>query len=330
MVEVSSQSSIGASPNERCQEDSKRDPILTFEILGNRLEYDSSMVEYTEMRKSYYADAMQYLFNEQKKTLEIRNDEENPDSTIDLFSSFGQDTVRYAFNLAHQFLIKSGVYNVSQKQLIDYAANDATMFYDEYRKLEEKYLEIVASEEELKEYRRMVNSSPGPWRGGGFGVSGAMKGAMTAGALNIGSNMIRSISGAISDSFERSALRKKKIQLLRCKNWIGHFTMSICYDINTIFFKTYELLSQNTDITMPQINREQAITYFQNSKGIGDANLAVKMCTMSIQEDPFYPLPYGLLLKYPNVLLLNDLARVVDYFSVYHEKWYLLGIFLGI
>ena len=88
----------------------------------------------------------------------------------------------------------------------------------------EQYAEITNEKAELAKYRQMQKASRSRWRGGGFGVKGAMKGAMMAGVLNAGTDFMRSfgdnaqknsddtyIAGQISKLKESRSVQRKMI-----------------------------------------------------------------------------------------------------------------------
>lgn len=57
-------------------------------------------------------------------------------------------------------------------------------WFEEYEKIQNTYVDIVADEETKQRYRRERKDNRGRFVGGGFGLSGAIKGAATAGVLN--------------------------------------------------------------------------------------------------------------------------------------------------
>ena len=57
----------------------------------------------------------------------------------------------------------------------------------------EAYYKIVQQQQQLDEYRRQRRENRSRWVGGGFGVGGAIKGAMQAGAMNMASGAAHGI-----------------------------------------------------------------------------------------------------------------------------------------
>ena len=136
---------------------------IEFIIHGNQITFGDSIINYVEQRKCFYADTEEYLLSTVEKTQAMYAAETDPDKKFELFADMGQKVIAYAIDKAHEFIIEQGVYTISKQQLTSYAGNSARAFYNEYQKLEEDYLRLVANEEQIREYRDMVNSSPGPW-----------------------------------------------------------------------------------------------------------------------------------------------------------------------
>lgn len=54
-----------------------------------------------------------------------------------------------------------------------------------FNKVYDRYAEVVMNEEELDRYRVARREGRARWQGGGFGLAGALSGAVTASALNL-------------------------------------------------------------------------------------------------------------------------------------------------
>ena len=80
----------------------------------------------------------------------------------------------------------------------------------------QEIFERIDSDVDIEEaYRRMRKSSRGRWVGGGFGMSGAIKGAATAGVMNLGMGAIHSAVnglGNVKTNFKASGSKQKIIR----------------------------------------------------------------------------------------------------------------------
>ena len=99
-----------------------------------------------------------------------------------------------------------------------YAGDNGWFVWDEkYSAIEDKYLAIRLNQQQLDEYRRRRRENRSRWIGGGFGLGGAIKGAMKAGAMNMLSgaahglfNTGAKIFSAISEANQKSTLYRSK------------------------------------------------------------------------------------------------------------------------
>lgn len=68
--------------------------------------------------------------------------------------------------------------------------------------------------EQIEEGKSIREAQKSPWRGGGFGFKGAIKGAAEASVLNFGSNILGGISNAFLNYSEQKELEKLKANIL--------------------------------------------------------------------------------------------------------------------
>lgn len=83
--------------------------------------------------------------------------------------------------------------------------------------------------ERLRSFRTIERASRGKWQGGGFGLRGALKGAIHAGILNAGTSLIRNIGDSITDSKDREEYRKLDRKL--------YFSIQPIIDIHILLIK---------------------------------------------------------------------------------------------
>ena len=99
--------------------------------------------------------------------------------------------------------------------------------------------------EQLKSYRAKNRSQGIQWQGGGFGLSGAIGGAVMAGALNLATDAVRGIGHAVVDSADRARLRKVQLDLYKArdhKSFLGKRLYTFCMDL---FDTAVHLLEEN-------------------------------------------------------------------------------------
>lgn len=82
--------------------------------------------------------------------------------------------------------------------------------FKNYNKITEVYEQIQNAAQYLEEQRRFERSGRSRWQGGGFGISGAIKGAVMAGAMNMATNAVRGIGDSAANAKDRYLIEQKK------------------------------------------------------------------------------------------------------------------------
>lgn len=180
-------------------------------LAGHTLYFDSKLIAYNDLRKRFI-----------KKAIEIEAEytdwyKELPPTYEQLFSSAVPE-IYYQSIKANKFgvsvLMEYGIDDIDENTLSDLVSERKSLseLLDPLRRLVE---EIEDCAEEMEEKRRYEKNSRSQWVGGGFGISGAIKGAFAAGVLNFGTNALRNIGDAISTSCDNSEITKMREDLAK-------------------------------------------------------------------------------------------------------------------
>lgn len=98
------------------------------------------------------------------------------------------------------FCNELGIYSIDKKTMISKYLDTS---FDEFSKVLDdmivEYYEIESKQEDAAEYRRQRKENRGRMVGGGFGMSGAIKGAVEAGAFNAATGAMHSVGNAIGN-----------------------------------------------------------------------------------------------------------------------------------
>ncbi len=117
--------------------------------------------------------------------------------------------IENAVDHAIQILLEESIFDydrdsfVQQFKIGDSYISDIAVVVNKYDEIDEYW-------NSLKQTRSIQRSSRSRWEGGGFGLSGALKGAMTAGILNAGTGVFRGIGDAITNSRDAAKMNGMK------------------------------------------------------------------------------------------------------------------------
>ena len=310
-----------------------KDAPIEFQIRGHILRFDPSYREYTSKRSAFFAEVLMYLNNAIATTQQKLNAATNCDEAIMEITNFGDNAINQCIEQGYKFLLSNNVYDVSKDQLIVECRNaiadgDYAKAYGEF---EEGCLAIVATEEQMQKYRQLKKENRGYWQGGGFGVKGAIKGAITAGAMNAVGDVFHGIGDFIATGFDESKINKKKQELLKKKNWLGQSYEGVVSDINTIFECVYRVYTRDKHINMPPVNSAKKLVYFKNAMAVKeDEEEFLKLMLMTLQEYPYARVDYLTLLKFFKGLDSEVLQMMEFFLPAPFLNWFATIIHIGV
>lgn len=102
-------------------------------------------------------------------------------------------------------LIHHGVIDIDVQTFAERYQSFAEPCAEAFNDVYDRYAEVVMDEEELNEYRKARREGRARWQGGGFGLAGALSGAVTAGALNLVMGAGHMVFNAIGRTFSSIA-----------------------------------------------------------------------------------------------------------------------------
>ncbi len=178
-----------------------------YENLG--IEFPDLIIPYNDVIKRYkdLGNKKKKEFMDRIKEIQNANDFNNlvPLIADELLMQIVEDTIAE--------MVQNGIYTCTadlfKEKYYDYY--DFTPYFEEWRNM---FDDIDREDQEYYRALQRKQQSRGYWEGGGFGLSGAIKGHLTASALNLGSDMIHGIGDGITAARHHNKIEKKKQKLL--------------------------------------------------------------------------------------------------------------------
>ena len=274
--------------------------------IGNRtLVYNADMLAINKLHNVFAANSWQYrreyldYYDANVKTFEdIYN------KAIPLFVQIIGESLNFGF----QILMEFGIDYIDREKFKD----DIISLEDPLSALEplDKAAEDIQEyAEALGDYRDVQRSSRSHWQGGGFGVKGAIKGAITAGALNLTTGGFRSIGDSITNANDRQRIRKLKDAVLNDPETKRSLVYSVYTESHQVFFHVLSILFEegivpyvdmDLDKALARINNYRA-AYKAGQSGVEQLKDAVldyfQICPFYVQSAAFYALLYEIGIK---------------------------------
>lgn len=234
----------------------------------------------------------------------------------DAVASFLQENI---IDVTIELLYRMGD-SLSIEQFFRKYANKYSMQYESYyTSIVEKYAEIRQEEAQLAEYRREIKNSRGRWVGGGFGLKGAVKGAITAGMLNCGADFLHSFGDAADERRDSQEIQKKLRELYKNpqtkQQLVGGMRSCI---LNIIEAMQDEMVEIGVLSEKVEINYGKAVTLYNNTlKWESDEETLYKNMAQCIAYYPaeaaFYQKLEPAIMKYEE----NDFSSFIDFWDLH-------------
>lgn len=107
-------------------------------------------------------------------------------------------------------------------------------FQREINSLYNQYDGVQQEKQEITYKREVQKASRGRWQGGGFGIKGAIKGAVNAAVLNAGSDILHSVGDSIAQSGDKRYINNKLNVIYSSKENQKYFAGSVYVCFNYI------------------------------------------------------------------------------------------------
>ncbi|MGM9553968.1 MAG: hypothetical protein ACI3V2_06640 [Faecousia sp.] len=290
---------------------------MDLEILDYTLHITKMRDAYNTIRKTYQAAADQA----EKQFRQIYQEENQ--SLEDVVKNAQAQFVRCiapVLDMSIDQLISLHVQTIDRKRFLDQYGSYIDEFSEPFEEIQDKYMEIVCTEEELDEYRRQRRLNRGRVVGGGFGLSGAVQGMATAGALNLAAgaahavfNGIAKIGSSIKASNKMRRIFKddETLDTLACGVWrsafLCHRALIHCVDAH---------MHMGLDASVSEDAQEEAAAILENAyHRIKDEEEQQEAFIKSLNRNPYAPKWYRYALE---VFFDEDgsIEAAADYFGM--------------
>ena len=184
----------------------------TFELCNKTISFSDDIIEIIDIRRDFYELSLQAEREFKEKYRQFGSLKNAFKNTRQLGYNFISQAVDNAITIAtsyHIYSINRDTFVSYDKHNINFIqdwSNTMSNFENLYLALEEECL----SEVERREFRKEAR---GRIVGGGFGISGAAQGVLTAGAVNAATGIAHSLFNSIGNTISRNNMRNEAEKL---------------------------------------------------------------------------------------------------------------------
>ncbi|MCR5836177.1 MAG: hypothetical protein K6G88_06715, partial [Lachnospiraceae bacterium] len=292
-----------------------------------KFQFKSITFELSEPEQNYALESQKNSKFQQEAVIQFGKCYDNYASMDEAMKKISEDLANIILATSEKYIsewVKKGYYDIDSNIFMsNYASKyitDSLYIEDAYYEVEEKYTDIVMTQEQKEEYRRLRKESRGRWVGGGFGFDGAIRGATTAGAMNLVTGMghslvnaVGNIAGSISASIKKDKLYHESKEI-----FIDALKKDIVYlKFANMAFSSEKLGTKYSFPSEEKCERANAIINNISKNSIKEPELT-PLIKQLFSLNPYNEALYELLLS-----LYGDsdkyLASIADYFGKHTE-----------
>lgn len=252
-----------------------------YTLFGKTVSFSPAAERYFRIRTAAFVarDAVAERFQEwYAKKRDIK-------SVLDEYEEFSQKLIEETLgDYLFKELTSCEIYDISKTAFI--ASCTGTSGRAEALEIvEESYCSILSKQEGEEAYRRARKASRGRWQGGGFGLSGAIKGAVQAGAMNAASGLGHSLANAVGNTGSAISAMASKNELYHSLHTKNLLISGIKHDL-IIFSMNVAILIENENPTYicMDYDEKKAEALLENAKRFPDRR--TELLLQAFEQDP--------------------------------------------
>ena len=285
----------------------------SFKIAGREIFIENWMDEFNSIYKAFHEQSFEMV----EKFMNTISDE-SLDSIMANLKDITAEIVCSFVDMAIEYLTKLGIWNISREQFIEEYCDDYFPFMKLYNAYAAEYNKILDKAEQQKLYREYQRSSRSRWSGGGFGLSGAVRGAINAGILNAVTGTFRFIGDSVvnvMDSYNVSVDKER----LHNSDFFESYATDLQYMCDCIGMSLYLKLHRLGKVEGINFNSgevEAIISNLENHSTTREKQL--NMLVGCIKKDPYNFNIYRHLFSILGASNI-EVAQIAHYFGFKYE-----------
>lgn len=241
--------------------------MVSFNINSHAFSYPVDSTEFAFRAGLYFCSA-------DRVYKEIGNAYDTCDNISSIFEEFPNKVslvMETLINGSAKFLYEKNIFITPEELWNKYNEKYCMEFPLYCTNIINKYTEILRVKEEMKNIRNQIKQSRGRWQGGGFGVKGAIKGAVTASMLNAGSDFLHSFGDMARKSRDNNEIQNRLRALYKDNVTRETFCKAAYSCVMSVFYaERDELIESGYFKEIINIDKKQADDLFQLAHKYGE------------------------------------------------------------
>lgn len=295
----------------------------SYKYLNTKIEIAEDRLKYNEMRQLFNKLAIEA----QSEFRKMYSQNKDMDSVIRNVAEQGATIfISVLTKNVMPMIVGMGVYNIDEETFLKeyyFTLNNNYTFDDAVFKLSDAYFEIVMDKATLDAYRVARRESRGRFVGGGFGVSGAAKGILLAGAGNMITGGLHRVANGVGGMISSIKTEGKKLKLFNNPEVLDTLCIELYASVFRLHLAYYNFLIDNFEaVDMRPVTTsesQQAIAILKNVQSNRvEEDKVPYLLAEAIQLDPYkFDIYKELIIRYgDNDLGLAELGQLFGFDAV--------------
>lgn len=213
-----------------------------FRLGTYDIEFKEEFINYNNLRKRFLDLSVEAY---EKFEALYKSNCLNIDDVHNKAYELGCSCISSNIDEAIKILISYGLMHVDKNGFIDNYYSRFFTWEDEFEEVDSRYRQIVLTSEQEKAYRDERKDARGRWQGGGFGLGGAIGGAMQAGAMNAVTGAAHSAFNFVGNMVTSASINSKKEKLFEAASTFEDLAEGVMANAYKIHYAVVEALIEN-------------------------------------------------------------------------------------
>ena len=270
-----------------------------LQVLGEYVSVGEALEAYNQYRKTFaeQADIAKLRFSQ------LYQANNSLDDVVKNVPTQAEESIRPVIDFCVKRLLEHNILAVDRTTFQEQYAVYQTLWSEPYMAVFDRYAEIALDQKALDEYRVYRRQTRARWSGGGFGLSGAMKGAFTAGALNMVTGAGHMVFNGVGKLISTISANAQKNKIFRNPKTYDSISQGVWYAAFWLHFALIDALSKAgvaTTAAAGAITEEagqQAAAMRNNAELITDPEKKKSVLRQAFLLDPYQEDWYRLVLQ---------------------------------
>lgn len=278
---------------------SMKEDYTTVSLFEMPIKISNAVARYYKMKKQAYIQAEQIQQEAKVYYYDHKDDITSFESKCDLLIETGDAAQKKMQEYCYNLLFELGIYDYSLNSFLSVpglASVSSGRYYSFIDKQKEKLDKLDQAAMSKYAEREVRKAARGRFVGGGFGISGAIGGAVQAGLMNAATglaysavNAVGNVATAISTGNNKEQLKK---QFLQDDSFASDFYMELWKSLKSVVdgaFERYEYIAYEQIHSVPKECEEKAVILLGNIRaGRIPEDKRKKYLAEGLNENPTY------------------------------------------